>query len=279
MNRSAESHSAARETPARSNGLPLISVQDVSKAFRPQTHQVSLRHEALNMAQQIFRKRPPQADERFWALRNISFDVASGEGVALVGRNGSGKTTLLRILSGITRPTTGAAVVRGRFAALIGLGAGFNPERTGRENIFLNAAIHGIAPKRVNEFIAEIIEFAELGDYIDAPVKRYSSGMTARLGFSIAAHIFPDTIFIDEVLAVGDAAFQEKCIERILTMRSEGKTLLFVSHAADSLRLVCERAIWLHQGRLRMDGPLEHVLSAYETALHIHTDPGNAGDQ
>jgi homopolymeric O-antigen transport system ATP-binding protein len=272
MTRSIDSPARSEGRAALRSGTPIITVRDVSKAFRPQTHQVSLRHEATKMARQIVRRRPLDESERFWALRDVSFDVVAGEGVAVVGRNGSGKTTLLRILAGITRPTTGSAAVHGRFAALIGLGAGFNPERTGRENIFLNAAIHGIPPKRVKEFIGEIIEFAELGDYIDAPVKRYSSGMVARLGFSIAAHIFPDTIFVDEVLAVGDAAFQEKCIERIRALRAEGKTLLFVSHATESLRQVCERAIWLHHGELRMDGPIDPVLAAYDSALHAHTD-------
>lgn len=268
MTRSIDSPARSEGRAALRSGTPIITVRDVSKAFRPQTHQVSLRHEATKMARQIIRRRPLDESERFWALRDVSFDVVAGEGVAVVGRNGSGKTTLLRILAGITRATTGSAEVRGRFAALIGLGAGFNPERTGRENIFLNAAIHGIPPKRVKEFIGEIIEFAELGDYIEAPVKRYSSGMVARLGFSIAAHIFPDTIFVDEVLAVGDAAFQEKCIERIRALRAEGKTLLFVSHAAESLRQVCERAIWLHHGELRMEGPIDEVLAAYDALLH-----------
>ncbi len=155
--------------------------------------------------------------------------------------------------------------MQGRFATLIALGAGFNVERTGRQNIFLNAAIQGVPPRQVARFIGDIIEFSELGEFIDVPIKRYSSGMTTRLGFSIAVHIFPDIIFIDEVLAVGDAAFQEKCIERILQMKADGRTLMFVSHSAASVRLVCDRAIWLDHGRMQADGPTDEVLEAYNS--------------
>lgn len=215
----------------------------------------------------MLRRRTPAPEEPFWALRGISFTIRAGESVALIGRNGSGKTTLLRVLCGITRPNRGRVAVAGRFAAMIGLGAGFNTERTGRENIFLNAAIHGTAPKQVAGLLDAIIDFAELGEFIDVPVKRYSSGMVTRLGFSIAVHILPDIIFIDEVLAVGDAAFQEKCLARIHQMRAEGRTIVFVSHAPSLVSQVCERAIWLHQGRLRLDGSVAHVLAEYEALI------------
>lgn len=213
---------------------------------------------------------PPEPP--FWALRDVSFELAPGEAVALIGRNGSGKTTLLRILAHITRPTRGSVHVSGRFATLIALGAGFDSERTGRENIFLNAAIQGVHPTVVNDLLPEIMSFSELGNFIDVPVKRYSSGMITRLGFSIAAHIFPEIIFVDEVLAVGDAGFQEKCMNRILEMKGEGRTLLFVSHDAGAVRTLCDRAIWLHQGQVQMDGPTESVLSHYDALLHPDRD-------
>lgn len=267
----------SRARPGMSRATPPVIVVDhVSKRYRPQAHQVVLRHEALKLLRQSLRMILPDrsatpesgaGEQSFWALRDISFTVRAGESVALVGRNGSGKTTLLRVLCGITYPSEGDAAVHGRFAALLALGAGFNFERTGRENIYLNAAIQGVGPRQVADSVAEIIAFAELGDFIDVPVKRYSSGMITRLGFSVAAHILPDIIFIDEVLAVGDAAFQEKCIERILAMKAEGRTLVFVSHAPGLVRQLCERAIWLHGGELRLDGPTDQVLAGYEAML------------
>ena len=166
-------------------------------------------------------------------------------------------------------PSRWRAVVHGRFARLIALGAGFNFERTGRENISLNAAIQGVPPREVKSFVEEIIAFSELAEFIDVPVKRYSSGMAMRLGFSIAAHIFPDIVFIDEILAVGDAAFQLKCMDRIRQMKDEGKTLLFVSHANITIRELCERAIWLAHGQVRHDGPAGEVLDEYAHFLHL----------
>ena len=199
----------------------------------------------------------------------MTFTIRAGESVALVGRNGAGKTTLFRVLCGITHASQGRAIINGRFATLIALGAGFNMERSGRENILLNAAIQGVPIGQVKSLMSEIIAFSELGDFIDTPVKRYSSGMVTRLGFSIAAHIFPDIIFLDEVLAVGDAAFQEKCMDRIMAMKAEGRTLMFVSHSADTVRNLCERAIWLDHGQVRMDGPSEEVVNQYESQLHL----------
>ena len=243
---------------------PVIVVDHVWKRYRPQAQVMSLRTEAANLLNRTFQRKKVAPEQAFWALHNVAFTVMPGESVALIGRNGAGKTTLFRVLCGITRPTRGSIAVRGRFATLIALGAGFNPERTGRQNIFLNAAIQGIPPRQVSSFIDDIIAFSELGEFIDVPIKRYSSGMTTRLGFSIAVHIFPDIIFIDEVLAVGDAAFQDKCIHRILQMKAEGRTLMFVSHSADAVRLVCERAVWLDHGQVLADGPTDEVLEEYE---------------
>ncbi len=240
---------------------PVIVADHIWKRYQPQASAMSLRSEAAR----LFKRKKGGGAQPFWALKDVTFSVQPGESVALIGRNGAGKTTLFRVLCGITRTSEGRAMVRGRFATLIALGAGFNPERTGRQNIYLNAAIQGVPPRQVARFIGDIIEFSELGEFIDVPIKRYSSGMTTRLGFSIAVHIFPDIIFIDEVLAVGDAAFQEKCIERILKMKAEGRTLMFVSHSADAVRLVCDRAVWLDHGQVQADGPTDEVLDAYHS--------------
>lgn len=257
----------ATQVPANKGKIvqPAIVADHLWKRYRPQASAMSLRTEATKLVDRTFKRKKAAPEQPFWALNDVAFTVMPGESVALIGRNGAGKTTLFRVLCGITRPTQGRVTVNGRFATLIALGAGFNVERTGRQNIYLNAAIQGIPPKQVNHFINDIIAFSELGEFIDVPIKRYSSGMTTRLGFSIAVHIFPDIIFIDEVLAVGDAAFQEKCILRILDMKAEGRTLMFVSHSAESVRLVCDRAIWLDHGRVKADGPSDEVLEAYNS--------------
>lgn len=251
-----------------SNGRPVIVVEDVSKRYYRREYRPSLRHEALSMLRRLMRRTSALHAEPFFALHGVSFAVQRGESIGIVGRNGSGKTTLLRLLSGIARPTQGRVEVRGRFAALIGLSAGFLPELSGRKNIYLNAAIQGVPPGQVDGLIEAIIDFAEIRPFIDTPVKHYSSGMAARLGFSIAVHILPELVFIDEVLAVGDAAFQEKCAERMLRLKAEGRTLLFVSHAAAAIQALCERTLWLHNGRLMLDGPTDAVLAAYATAMH-----------
>lgn len=262
-------HPLGLPSTARGEGghPPAIIADHIYKRYRRTTHQVSLRYEAQRLLARAFQRGERIAEEPFWALHDINFTVRAGESVALIGRNGAGKTTLFRVLCGITHASRGRAVVNGRFATLIALGAGFNFERTGRENIFLNAAIQGVPPREVKAFIEEIIAFSELGEFIDSPVKRYSSGMVTRLGFSIAAHIFPDIIFVDEVLAVGDAAFQQKCMDRIMAMKAEGRTLMFVSHTAETVRQICERAIWLHHGRVQIDGPSGDVLDQYGAML------------
>ncbi len=251
---------------------PVIVAENVSKRYIQNEQRPSLRHEAGQMLRRLIGRSTETSaasniDQQFWALQGVNLSIYAGESVAVIGRNGAGKSTLFRILSGITTPTTGHVAVCGRFATLIALGAGFNPERTGRENIYLNAAIQGFSPRQIAPFLDEIIAFSELGRFIDLPVKRYSSGMTARLGFSVAVHILPDIMFIDEVLSVGDAAFQEKCMKRIAAMKAQGRTLVFVSHSADTVRNLCERAIWLHKGRLMLDGPVDMVLEHYRALL------------
>lgn len=247
---------------------PAVIIADhIYKRYRKQSQQVSLRHEAQRLLARALRRNTGPTEEPFWALRDVTFTIRAGESVALIGRNGAGKTTLFRVLCGITHASQGRATINGRFATLIALGAGFNMERSGRENILLNAAIQGVPIPQVRSLMPEIIAFSELGDFIDTPVKRYSSGMVTRLGFSIAAHIFPDIIFLDEVLAVGDAAFQQKCMDRIVAMKAEGRTLMFVSHSAKTVEQLCDRAIWLHHGQIKLDGRASEVLEQYNAML------------
>jgi len=200
----------------------------------------------------------------FWALRDITFSVKKGEVVGLVGRNGAGKSTLLKILSRITEPTTGRATIEGRVASLLEVGTGFHPELTGRENIFLNGAILGMFREEIRRKFDEIVAFAEVERFIDTPVKHYSSGMYVRLAFAVAAHLDPEILIIDEVLAVGDAAFQKKCLGKMKSVsQGEGRTVLFVSHNLASIRQLCPSAILLSGGRLQAAGPTQHVLDLY----------------
>src|SRR3954470_4513354 len=207
------------------------------------------------------------------ALQDVSFSVAPGEAVGLVGRNGSGKTTLLRIISGILRPTGGRASVGGRVASLLELGAGFQPEFTGRENVFLNGSILGLKQAAIREHMDEIVAFAELEQFIDLPVRTYSSGMQMRLGFAIAAHLEADVLLLDEVFAVGDEAFQRKCFGKIFEFKQRGGTILFVSHDASSVERLCERAILLRQGELVFDGPTREAIVAYRQLLAGERNP------
>ncbi len=249
-----------------STSKPIIRVKDVSKHYNPAVYRPSLRHEATQLAKRLI-KRDADVDWHkgaFWALKDISFDIYKGESVAIMGRNGAGKTTLLRIISGVTAPSMGTVSVKGRFASLIGLGAGFNKEHTGRQNIYLNCAIFGVEPQEVATFVEDIIAFSELGDFIEQPVKTYSSGMVARLGFSIAVHILPDMIFLDEVLSVGDAAFREKSTERLMEMLTGDTTVLYVSHQMPAVRELCKRTILLERGELIFDGDTEEAIEIYK---------------
>jgi lipopolysaccharide transport system ATP-binding protein len=201
--------------------------------------------------------------EEFWALRDLSFSVKRGEAVGIVGRNGSGKSTLLKLLSRITEPTTGRIRYRGRLASLLEVGTGFHPELTGRENIFLNAAILGMRRSEVERKFDEIVAFSEVERFLDTPVKRYSSGMYVRLAFGVAAHLEPDILLVDEVLAVGDASFQKKCLGKMGNVVSEGRTVLFVSHNMAAVSALCTRGILLEAGRLELSGSPQEVIERY----------------
>ena len=207
------------------------------------------------------------------ALRDVSLTVEPGEAVGLVGRNGSGKTTLLRIVSGIIKPTSGRVEVGGRIASLLELGAGFHPDFTGRENVYLNGSIHGLSRARVREVMDEIVAFAELEQFIDLPVRTYSSGMYMRLGFSVAAHIQSDVLLLDEVFAVGDEQFQRKCFGKIAEFKNRGGTILFVSHDAQAVERLCDRAVLLRQGEVAFDGPTREAIAAYRRLLAADANP------
>jgi lipopolysaccharide transport system ATP-binding protein len=201
--------------------------------------------------------------QELWALQDVDLRVEPGESVGLIGHNGAGKTTALKLLAGITRPTRGSARTQGRVASLINLGAGFHPELTGRENVLLNGVILGLTRREVRARFDEIVAFAELEAYLDTPVKRYSSGMYARLGFAVAAHVDPDVLLVDEVLSVGDVAFQEKSIRKMLSFRERGRAILFVSHNLSAVEMMCPRCVWLDHGQVRLAGPTPTVVQAY----------------
>lgn len=211
--------------------------------------------------------RPPTEEETLWALRDVSFNIRQGEVVGIIGHNGAGKSTLLKILSRITEPTTGYAEIHGRIAALLEVGTGMHPELTGRENIFMNGTVLGMRKSEIQTKFDEIVEFSGVGRFLDTPVKRYSSGMRVRLGFAIAAHLEPEILIIDEVLAVGDAAFQQKCLGKMQDVSSHGRTVLFVSHRMEAVRSLCSRAILLQHGHLYKDGPCPEIVAEYYRLL------------
>lgn len=205
--------------------------------------------------------------QEFLALKNVDFSVRKGEAWGIIGTNGSGKSTLLKLICGILKPYTGTVKIQGSIAPLIELGAGFDGDLTAKENIFLNGAVLGHTKKYMQDHFEEIVEFAELQDFLDMPIKNYSSGMAARLGFSIATVVRPDILIVDEVLSVGDYAFQQKCEKRMKGMLEGGTTLLFVSHSIDSVRSLCDHALWLDKGNVRLKGEVEEVCDAYMQAL------------
>lgn len=214
----------------------------------------------------------------FWALKDVSFEIQRGDIVGVMGRNGSGKSTLLKLLSRITAPTEGKAFLKGRLASLLEIGTGFNYDLTGRENVYLNGSILGLKQREIAARYNSIVEFAEIPDFMDTPVKRYSSGMRVRLAFAVAAHLEPDILILDEVLAVGDAKFQEKCLNRISDIKNSGVTVLFVSHSAESVVQLCNKGILLQDGRLIASGSATEITSKYLDSLHLsRVDPGLLG--
>ncbi|HEX9983760.1 MAG TPA: ABC transporter ATP-binding protein [Thermoanaerobaculia bacterium] len=237
-----------------------IALRDVSKAYRlfGRRSQFATLKSAL-----LGRELKPSADDSVPALRDISFSVHRGEAFGVIGRNGSGKSTLLKIVSGILKPTTGTVQVNGRVAALIELGAGFHPEITGRENIYINGIMLGLSRRDIEQRFDRIVEFAGIGDFLDQPVKTYSSGMYVRLGFAVAVHVDPDVLLIDEVLSVGDEEFSSRCIAKIQEMKYRGVTLLFVTHQLEQVRNLCDRALWLDKGEAEAIGDPARVVDAY----------------
>jgi len=241
-----------------------IEIQSLSKSYRigKLQHDLSLREQLVEFAKNPF-NRGREADETIWALRDVSFHADEGEVVGVIGRNGAGKSTLLKILSRITYPTSGAVKVRGRVAALLEVGTGFHDELTGRENVYLNGSILGMKKREVDRHFDAIVEFSGVEQFIDTPIKRYSSGMRLRLGFAVAAHLDPDVLVVDEVLAVGDASFQKKCIKAMDGLRNSGRTVFFVSHNLAAVENLCSRGIWIDAGRIRMDGGAREVIASY----------------
>src|SRR3954471_18102029 len=243
-----------------------IVVDRVSRSFR-------VYPKAQRTLKDVFVSRGRLAAREVQALRDVSLTVEPGGAVGLVGRNGSGKSTLLRIVSGIIKPTTGRAEAGGRVASLLELGAGFHPDFTGRENVYLNGSIHGLSRARVREVMDEIVSFAELEKFIDLPVRTYSSGMFMRLGFAVAAHIRSDVLLLDEVFAVGDEEFQRKCFGKVAEFKNRGGTIVFVSHDAQAVERLCDRAVLLRQGEVAFDGPTTEAIGAYRRLLAADANP------
>jgi ABC-2 type transport system ATP-binding protein len=243
-----------------------IEFQNVVQRFRRIRERPDTLREVFS---KIVRRR--QQLQIFEAVKQVSFVISKGETVGLVGRNGSGKSTILKIVAGVYAPGEGQVKVQGTIAPLIELGAGFHHELTGRENILLNGLLLGLTKRQVREREESIIEFSELGDFIDSPVKQYSSGMYMRLAFSVAIEVDPDILIIDEILSVGDAGFQGKCFDRIEDFRRRGKTILLVSHSMDNVRRLCDRAMLVHGGRVLEDGPPDRVIARYEELLGNRT--------
>jgi ABC-type polysaccharide/polyol phosphate transport system ATPase subunit len=244
-----------------------IAVDRVSQRFRVSS-------QAQRTLKDLVVARGRVTTSEVWALRDVSLQADPGAALALVGRNGSGKTTLLRLLSGIFKPTSGRVDVGGRVGSLLELGAGFHPDFTGRENVYLNGSIHGLSRARIREAMDEIVAFAELERFIDLPVRTYSSGMYMRLGFSVAAHIEADVLLLDEVFAVGDEDFQRKCFAKIADFKRRGGTIVFVSHDAQAVERLCDRAVLLRQGAVAFDGPTREAIAYYRRLLAA----GRAGE-
>ncbi len=240
-------------------GEPLIKIEHVSRRFEKK---LDRSRSFQDLFIRLFRRQNTPSDE-FWPLQDISLTINAGDCVGIIGPNGTGKSTLLKLIAGILQPTSGDLTVRGRISSLLELGAGFQPDLTGRENIYLNGSIYGLSRKQINQRLDSIIDYAEIGDFIDTPVKHYSSGMHVRLGFAIAIHTDPDLLLVDEVLAVGDGTFQHKCLSSIYQFRRNGGTLLLVSHDLNTIQSICTHAIWIEEGAIAAQGNPTNVIMAY----------------
>lgn len=235
---------------------PAVVLEGISKKFRLRTERVGSLKEAFT----AFRR---SKEHEFWALKDVNLEIPKGSMFALIGHNGSGKSTLLRCISGIYRPTSGAVTARGRISALLELGSGFHPDLTGRENIYLNAAIIGLSKKEVDERFDDIVEFSGVRKFIDSPIKHYSSGMYVRLGFAVAVHVDPEILIVDEVIMVGDEEFQRKCYDHLSSLHRKGVTIVVVSHSLTLVQSMCDRAAWLDHGEVRAVGTATEVVEAY----------------
>jgi ABC-type polysaccharide/polyol phosphate transport system ATPase subunit len=250
-------------TEQHTGAAPIIEVHNVSRRF-------ILRYERPKTFHELFVRtleRDKGEQEDFWALRDVNLTVYPGDSIGIIGRNGSGKSTLLKLIAGLMQPSDGTVTVYGTIAALLEVGAGFHPDLSGRENIYLNGAFLGLSKKQLASLVPEVIAFSELEHFIDVPVKHYSSGMYMRLGFSIAIHVDPDILITDEVFAVGDDAFRAKCEGIIADFHKRGKTMLFVSHALPTVLAMCERAIWLDQGKVMAAGKTDYVARQYRQSV------------
>jgi len=239
-----------------------IRFREVGKSYRR-------RHLKSFLLRDVLRGLAREDDEtdRFWALKGVSFDVSEAEKVAVLGQNGSGKSTTLSLVAGATHPSEGRVSVRGRVAPMLALGVGFEPDMTAPENAYGNASLLGVARDELAERLEEILDFAELGDFVDTPVRHYSTGMTARLGFAVAMHVDADILLVDEVLAVGDGAFRSKCLGRIGELAEEGRTMLFVTHDLEMARELCTRGLWIRDGRIELDDDIDRCVEAYGSFL------------
>ena len=233
-----------------------ISVRNMSKRFKLNSDKPHTLKERI-----IFGKKNKKEYRQI--LKDINLDIKKGETVALIGTNGSGKSTLLKLMTKIIYPTKGKILIDGKLTSLLELGAGFHPDFTGRENIYFNASIFGLTKKEIEERVDKIIEFSELGDLIDTPVRTYSSGMYMRLAFSVAINVDADILLVDEILAVGDQHFQDKCFAKLIELKNSNKTIVIVSHSLNSVKKLCDRAIWIYEGKVRMDGNTEKVIEEY----------------
>jgi ABC-type polysaccharide/polyol phosphate transport system ATPase subunit len=250
--------------------MSAIEAQHLSKAYRIYSNPKDRLKEFLSRGRRMYH-------QEFWALRDVSLRAGVGSTLGLIGDNGAGKSTLLQMVAGILRPTSGSVAVKGRVSTILELGAGFNPEFTGRENVFMSGAIMGINQKEMERRFPEIAAFAEIGEFIDRPVKMYSSGMYVRLAFAVATSVDPDVLIVDEALSVGDQYFQKRCINRIDSFRRAGKTILFCSHSLYQIRLICDKAIWLKAGQVAMAGETSGVVGAYENELREREAPRAPG--